>query len=79
MSYCKVNFVVKIKQLLCNCHIFSAFEVEFLASVIEIPENFFFIQKNMDFRVKKRKKNPKKPEKKKIRERRNPFRTVEYI
>ena len=30
----------------------------------------------MDFRVKKRKKNT---EKRKIRERRKPFRTVEYI
>ena len=32
----------------------------------------------MDFRVKKREKK-KKTEKRKIRERRHPFRTVEYI
>ena len=45
VSYCKVNFVVKIKQLLCNCHIFSVFEVELVASVIEISKNIFSSKK----------------------------------
>ena len=76
MSYCKVNFVVKINQLLCNCHIFSAFEVELVASVIEISENIFSSKKYGLPRKETKKKNT---EKRKIKERRNPFRTVEYI
>ena len=78
MSYCKVNFVVKINQLLCNCHIFSAFEVELVASVIEISENIFS-SKKYGLPRKETKKKKKKTEKRKIRERINPFRKVEYI
>ena len=49
-----------------------------VASVIEISKNIFS-SKKYGLSGKETRKKKKKPEKRKIRERGHPFRTVEYI